>query len=498
MSAVKSERDIESWLQQRLARSLGRSAETIGLTTPFANLGVESVESVTIAVELEEWMGSRLSETLLWDYPTIAAISTHLGAMSSPPAAVRASRSGPIAREHYVCEEMPAIVDLQKRLQGLQSAGLENPYFRTITGNGSPDAEIDGRRLLSFSNFNYLGNVADARVIEAAVEATRTCGVGVSGSRVAGGERPIHGEFERAIAEFMGVEDALAFAAGHATNVSVIAALAGPNDLIVYDQLAHDSMLQGARLSHARMQPFPHNDAVALDRILSARRGDFERVLILLEGLYSAEGDVCPLPAFVDVKRRHQAWIYIDEAHSFGTIGKTGRGICEYWDVPQTEVDVWMATLSKALGGMGGIIGGRRVMVDYLRYSSSGFINSVGIPAALVAAALAGLTNLRTEPERCARLQASSRRFDARARATGLDLGASLPESPIKPVMIGDTFRCVALANRLSERGLLTQPMIPPSTPQDGARLRFFVTSLHTDEQIDTAVDWTAEALGAL
>jgi 7-keto-8-aminopelargonate synthetase-like enzyme len=418
--------------------------------------------------------------------------------MSSSPAAEQKPASGPVAAEHYVFDQMPAFVDLQKRLQGLQAAGLQNPYFRTIIGNGSPESEVNGRRVLSFSNYNYLGNVADPRVIDAAIEATRASGVGVCGSRVSGGERPIHGELERGLAEFLGVEDALVYAAGHPTNVSVIGALAGPKDLIVYDQLSHDSMLQGARLSHARVQPFPHNDFVALDRILTARRGQFERVLILLEGMYSGEGDVCPLPEFVEVKRRHQAWIYVDEAHSFGTIGKTGRGICEYWDVPHSDIEVWMGTLSKALGGMGGVIAGRKVMVDYLRYSSSGFVNSVGIPAALAAAALAGLTNRRTEPERFARLQANSRRFDTRARAAGVDLGESLPESPIKPIMIGDAFRCIGIANHLFDRGLLTQPMIPPATPQDRSRLRLFVTSLHTGEQVDTAVDWTADALKAL
>jgi 8-amino-7-oxononanoate synthase len=495
MSDPRGEQEIQAWLQARLGRVRGLAPAALALDRPFAEMGIDSVEAVGVAVELEEWIGRTLPETLLWEYPTIAEIAHHLAQGAVPAAPIREVN---VSEEHYVFEKLPAYAEMAARRAALTGAGLPNPYFREYAGRVAPTAEAAGRSLLSFCSYNYLGTAGDPIVTEAAIDAARRYGTTVSASRLVGGERPVHRELERAMAAFLGVEAALVFIGGHATNVSAIGSLMGPNDLIVYDQLAHDSMLQGCRLSHARLQPFPHDDWRTLDRILTERRRHFEKVLVVVEGFYSADGDPCTLPRFLEVKRKHHAWIFLDEAHSFGTIGDTGQGICEYWGVPVAEVDIWMTTLSKALGSAGGIIAGRQALVDLLRYGSSGFVNSVGIPATSAAAALAALQTVRREPERRQRLHQLAKRFDLRARDAGLDLGLSLPASPIKPVMVGDAHRCIALAHRLFERGLDAQPLIPPSVPPSRARLRFFLTSLHSEDQIDRAVDWTTEELARI
>ncbi|MFM8678888.1 MAG: aminotransferase class I/II-fold pyridoxal phosphate-dependent enzyme, partial [Alphaproteobacteria bacterium] len=227
--------------------------------------------------------------------------------------------------------------------------GVENPFFRVHEGVAGATSRIGGREYVNFSSYNYLGLAGHPAVLKAAKDAIDRYGMSASASRLVAGERPVHRELEAELADFYGVEDCVAFVSGHATNVSTIGYLFGPRDLVVHDSLIHDSAMQGIRLSGATRRSFPHNDIAALDLLLAEIRGQFERVLVVVEGLYSMDGDTPDLPALVDVKRRHKAFLMVDEAHGLGVLGATGRGIAERHGVAGPDVDIWRGTLSKTL-----------------------------------------------------------------------------------------------------------------------------------------------------
>jgi len=281
---------------------------------------------------------------------------------------------------------------------------------------------------------------------------------------------------------------------GHATNETVIGHLVGPGDLILHDALSHNSILQGAILSGARRRPFPHNDWDAANRLLDEFRHEYRRVLLVIEGVYSMDGDIPDLPRFVEVKRRHKALLMIDEAHSIGTIGATGRGIGEYHAVAREDVDLWMGTLSKTFGSCGGYIGGCRELIEYLMYTAPGFVYSVGISPAATAAALASCRLLEAQPQRVARLQDRARLFLSLATSRGLNTGRS-KDSPVVPVILGNSMRCLALSKALFVRGVNVQPILHPAVEESAARLRFFITSMHTEQQIRYTIDAMAEEL---
>jgi 7-keto-8-aminopelargonate synthetase-like enzyme len=278
--------------------------------------------------------------------------------------------------------------------------------------------------------------------------------------------------------------------------VSVLSHLFGPSDIILCDALIHNSALQGAAFSGARWVTFPHNDWQACDRMLAELRGRYRRAVIVIEGAYSADGDVPDLNRFVDVKLRHGAMLMVDEAHSLGVLGRTGRGICESASVAPGSVDILMGTLSKSLASCGGYVAGSAELTSYLKYTAPGFVYSVGITPPNAAAALAALQVLEREPERVARLRENAARFLALAQHAGLNVGQGTGTAVI-PVLIGDSVRAVRASQRLFECGVNVQPMISPAVANDAARLRFFVSSEHSAEQIEQAVRLTANVVSA-
>ncbi|MBN9402328.1 MAG: aminotransferase class I/II-fold pyridoxal phosphate-dependent enzyme, partial [Burkholderiales bacterium] len=305
----------------------------------------------------------------------------------------------------------------------------------------------------------------------------------VSASRLVAGERPVQRDLEQALAQVYGTEDCVVFVSGHATNVSAIGHLFGPKDLVVHDSLIHNSVLMGIQLSGAARRAFPHNDVGALDRLLADLRGQFERVLIVVEGIYSMDGDMPDLRALIDLKRRHHAFLMVDEAHALGVLGEKGYGLHEHFGIEGRDVDIWMGTLSKTLSGCGGYIAGERALVEQLKYAAPGFVYSVGIAPPLAAASLAALALMRAEPERVARLKQRGQFFLRQARAAGLDTGLSQGYSVI-PVILGSSLKAVRLSNQLFEHGVNVQPIIHPAVEEKAARLRFFLSSEHTEAQI--------------
>ena len=389
------------------------------------------------------------------------------------------------------------IADLRMVKLAGEALGIANPYFRAHAGIAGATTEIDGRVFDNFVSYNYLGLNGDARVSDAAKQAIDRYGTSVSASRIVSGERPVHRELEEALAAVYQTEDALALVSGHATNVTVIGHLVGRDDLVLHDSLSHNSIVQGALASGAQRIAFPHNDMTELDRLLGAARGSGGRALIVAEGHYSMDGDVPDLARLVEIAKAHRASLMIDEAHSLGVLGAHGHGIAEQQGVDPKSVDIWMGTLSKTLSGCGGYIAGTAALIDYLRCSTPGFVYSVGLPPPIAAAALASLEIMAAEPERVARLQANAATFLAAARSHGLDTGPSIGAA-IVPIMTGSSIVAARAADLLFRRGINVQPIIYPAVPEQAARLRFFLSSLHEPRQLERVAGEVAAVLEEL
>jgi 8-amino-7-oxononanoate synthase len=487
---------VESWLCRWVADELQIDVQSVDATASVREYGLDSVTAVRLVTELEQVLGHRVDVSLLWREPSIRSLSKALEAGGSG-VPIQATESRAIARreERLVsplpASEFPEYRLLQARLEELEQHGLENPYFRVHEGATGATAIIAGRPCVNFANYNYLGLSGDPRVNAAAIEAVSRYGTSVSASRVVSGERPVHQELEQELASFIGVEGCILYIGGVTTNVSTIAHLLGPGDVILCDELLHNSAMQGALFSGAHRMTFPHNDHAAADRLLSEIRGRYRRALVVIEGVYSADGDIPDLVRFVDVKRRHEAWLMVDEAHSIGVLGATGRGLAEHAGVSPRAVDIWMGTLSKSLASVGGYIGARREIIEYLKYTAPGFVYSVGMSPANAAAALEALRVLRREPDRVARLHQNAHLFLDLAQKHGLNTGLSAG-SPIIPIIVGDSVRAVRVSHQLLARGINVQPMVAPAVGESGARLRFFIAVDHTPEQIREAVDAVA------
>jgi 8-amino-7-oxononanoate synthase len=378
-----------------------------------------------------------------------------------------------------------------------EALGIANPFFRAHDGVAGATSLIDGRTYDNFVSYNYLGLNGDARVNDAAKEAIDRYGTSVSASRIVSGERPIHRALEEALAAVYQAEDALALVSGHATNVTVIGHLVGRDDLILHDALSHNSIVQGALMSGAQRISFPHNDMAELDRLLGGSRAQASRALIVVEGHYSMDGDVPDLAKLVEIAKRHRAHLMVDEAHSLGVLGARGQGIAEHAGIDPREIDVWMGTLSKTLSGCGGYIAGSAELIDYLRHSAPGFVYSVGLPPPVAAAGLRSLEIMHAEPERVAKLQANGQTFLAACRLHGLDTGASIG-SAIVPVMTGSSIVAARAADALFVAGVNVQPIIYPAVPEQGARLRFFISELHETEALERVAGQVAEVIAGL
>lgn len=368
-----------------------------------------------------------------------------------------------------------------------REAGVSLPYFRMHDVRAGTQTEIDGRRLINFSSYDYLGLTAHPAVQEAAIDAIRRYGTSVSASRLVAGERPFHAALEHDLAALYGVDGALSFVSGHATNVTVVGHLLGPVDLLVHDASVHNSVIMGGRQSRATRISFPHNEIDQLEAILLEHRGKHRRCLIAVEGLYSMEGDVPDLPRLIELKRRFGSWLMVDEAHALGVLGEQGLGSAEYHGVAGSDVDVWMGTLSKTLASSGGYIAGSLELIDYLKHSAPGFVFSVGLSAPATAAAQAALSVLQSEPERVARLQARSKTLWDKARRLGLDTGSSIGAA-IVPLLMGDNIETLVWSEKMFERGINVLPILFPAVAYDAGLLRFFVSSEHSDAQIEEAL----------
>lgn len=403
-----------------------------------------------------------------------------------------------IKREWIDPSTWKEVQDLELRLEMATAAGIDNPYFTVHEGTARDVTVVGGRELVNFSSYNYVGLSGDPRVLTDVKQAVERYGTSVSASRVASGERPFHAELEAELAAAQGAEDALVFTAGHATNVTTIGHLFGKRDLVLHDELIHDSILQGIKLSGAGRRGFRHDDPAHLEQLLREMRRHHEKVLIVIEGVYSMDGDICDLPAYIELKKKYGCMLMVDEAHSFGIVGATGRGVAEHHGIDGREVDLWMGTLSKSLASCGGWIAASRRLITYLRYTAPGFVYSAGLTPANGVAALSSLRLMLEEPWRVQKLQANARLFHDALVARGIDTGPARGASGVVPAITGNSLHALLLSQRLLQDGINVQPIVYPAVADDAARLRFFLSSTHEEEQLVMTADKVAKHLEAI
>jgi 8-amino-7-oxononanoate synthase/acyl carrier protein len=493
-------REIVETVFEHVRRIAKERAGSLTLETNIVELGLDSLERMEIVASLEEAFGARFPEQVLPQIETCRevteAIIDHMPVEGR--ANVQAARVvAEITPDAYRIDQFPEVRALEQNFAMVRDAGLENPYFSVHEGLTTDRTMIGGRELISWATYNYLGMSGDQQVTAASKAAIDRFGTSVSASRLVSGEKTIHVELERAIADLVGAEDAITFVGGHATNETVIGHVVGPGDLVLHDAFAHNSLLQGAILSGARRRPFPHNDFAAAESILAQVRGQYRRVLLVIEGIYSMDGDFADLPKFIAVAKRHKALLMVDEAHSIGVMGPRGRGIGEHFGVKPADVDLWMGTLSKAFGSCGGYIAGSATLVRWLKYTVPGFVYSIGLPPAAAGAALGAIGMLHREPDRVTKLRENARLFLQLAKEAGLDTGSS-GGTAIVPVILGNSMNALRLSRALFARGINVQPILYPAVEEKAARLRFFITSRHTPDQIRRTVAAMQEELAKI
>ncbi|MEM0949214.1 MAG: aminotransferase class I/II-fold pyridoxal phosphate-dependent enzyme [Pseudomonadota bacterium] len=392
----------------------------------------------------------------------------------------------------YDFSKHPAYSEVRIAKAASETIGVGSPYFRVVQEVDGTRVKIDGRWVRNFASYDYLSLNGTSAVRDGARAAVAEWGVSATASRLVGGETTMHGTLEKKLADFLRTEAALALVSGHGTNMALVSTLVGPGDLVLVDSLAHNSIYEGIRRSGAAHATFPHNDHRWVDDHLATMRDKHKNVLIAVEGLYSMDGDAPDLPRFIALKERHNAWLFVDEAHSVGVLGETGRGICEASGVDPKQIEVIMGTLSKSFCSCGGFVAGSAALIDLVRYRAPGFVYSVGLSAPNTAAAIGAVDAIVAEPNRLARLRDVGQTFRTRAQKLGLDTGESQGHA-ICPIIIGDSLQAVWISNRLLEAGFNVLPIIAPAVPDRSARLRFFLNSDHDEASIAAVLKETAK-----
>lgn len=383
---------------------------------------------------------------------------------------------------------MPSLQEKLERYtlpQKFKAAGIY-PYFREIEGKQGTEVEMGGKHVLMFGSNAYTSLTGDERVIEAGVEALRKYGAGCAGSRFLNGTLDIHVQLERELAEFVGKEEALCFSTGFSVNAGVIACLTGREDYIICDDRDHASIVDGRRLSLSHQLKFKHNDMEDLERQLAKCPEDVVK-LIVVDGVFSMEGDLCKLPEIVALKHKYKnVSILVDEAHGIGVFGKNGRGVCDHFGLTH-EVDLIMGTFSKSLASIGGFIAASEAIINYLRHNARTYIFSASDSPAATACAREALHILLQEPERIEKLWSVTNYALEKFRVAGFEIGDT--ESPIIPLYVRDIDKTFIVTARAFDEGVFINPVVPPACAPKDTLVRFALMSDHTHEQVDRAVE---------
>ncbi|MBR1940325.1 MAG: aminotransferase class I/II-fold pyridoxal phosphate-dependent enzyme [Bacteroidaceae bacterium] len=358
------------------------------------------------------------------------------------------------------------------------------PYFRVINSHQDTEVLIDGKKILMFGSNAYMGLTYDERIMNAAIEATKKYGTGCAGSRFLNGTLDLHVQLEKELAEFVGKEDALCFSTGFTVNEGVIPAMLGRSDYVICDDRDHASIVDGRRLSFATQLKYKHNDMESLEKELQKCAPDSIK-LIVVDGVFSMEGDLANLPEIVRLKKKYNASIYVDEAHGLGVFGKQGRGVCDHFGVTD-DVDLIMGTFSKSLASLGGFIAADKKIINFLRHHSRSYIFQASMTPAATAATLEALHIIKNSPERLKNLWDITNYALDKFRAVGFEIGAT--ESPIIPLYVRDEEKTFVVTKMAFDEGIFINPVIPPACAPQDTLVRFALMATHTKEQIDIAV----------
>src|SRR6185437_11074748 len=388
-----------------------------------------------------------------------------------------------------VTAKRPQLAHLAAQLDALRAQGT---YFRlrVLDDQQAPLCHYDGREVINLASNNYLGLCNDPRLCEAAIAATKEYGVGSGAVRTIAGTMKIHMELEEKIAAFKGVEACVVFQSGFAANAGTVSSILGKEDFILSDELNHASIIDGARLSRAKIKVFRHKDVAHCENLLKEVANEPGRKLVITDGVFSMGGDIGPVAALCDLCDRYGAIMMVDDAHASGVLGRNGRGSVDHFGCTQ-RVDVQVGTLSKAIGVLGGYVCGSRDLIDYLYHRARPFLFSTSHPPAVAAACLAAFDILEREPERIEGLWSNTRRFKKLLQEAGFDTGSS--ETPITPIMVGDASKAHEFSRKLFENGLYSTGIGFPTVPEGKARIRTIVTATHTPETLDRAVEILAK-----
>lgn len=360
------------------------------------------------------------------------------------------------------------------------------PFHMPLEAKAGPNVVADGHPMLMLSSYDYLGLIGDPRIDHAAIEAIMRYGTSTSGARLLTGTLDIHRQMEQSLAAFKGTEDCLTFSSGYLANLGAIYGLFGPGDRVIIDEFCHRSLLDACRMTGVQMQKFRHNDAEsARDELKKANTAN--RTLIISDGVFSMDGDICCLPDLIRLKKEFGCFLLIDEAHATGVIGATGKGTDEHFGLPTGEVDIWTGSLAKSIPSNGGFIAVTQEVAIFLQHSASPYIFSAAVPASSVAAISAGLKILREEPQRVSRLRENGDFLRAGLQELGYDTGWS--ETAIIPVILKDEARTALFARKLRDHGIIAAPVMFPAVSQGLARLRLCVTAAHTMEHLEFVLD---------
>lgn len=360
------------------------------------------------------------------------------------------------------------------------------PYFKALESEQAPEVMIEGKKFIMFGSNNYLGLANDPRMKQASIDAIKKFGTGVAGSRFLNGNTVLHTELERKLAAFKQREAALIYATGYQMNLGVIGALVGKGDFAIVDKLDHASILDGCRLSHGEIRRFKHNNVADLERVLK-EIGPNHGKLVIVDGVFSMEGDVAPIPEISKLCRKYGARLMVDDAHATGVMGKRGRGTCEHFGLDHKDVDLVVGTCSKSFAAVGGFVVGDEDLIHYIQHVSRSMIFSAALPPASVAAISKAIDIIEAEPQRIKKLWDNSAYLMKSFKRMGLNTGET--KTPIIPVLIGDNEKTFTLWRMLYDKGLFTNPVVSPAVPPKRSLLRVVVTATHTREQLDRALD---------
>ena len=360
------------------------------------------------------------------------------------------------------------------------------PFQIPLEGRTGPQVKADGHSMLMLSSYDYLGLIGHPRVQRAAMEALEQYGTGTGGVRLLTGTLDLHAEMERAVAEYKGTEAAITYSSGYLANVAVIASLFGPADRVIMDTLSHRSLLDACKMAGVQIQRFRHNDPESLRHEIQNGPAA-NRTLIISDGVFSMDGDICILPELIAIKKEFGCFLLVDESHASGTLGRFGRGTDEHFGVDTNEVDIWTGSLAKAIPSNGGFVAGSQQLCIFLQHASAPFIFSGAMAAPAIAAVKEALAVLKDEPERVACVQRNAQFLRGGLQKLGYDTGLS--ETAVIPVIYKDEPSAALTARRLRDFGILATPVLFPAVAQGSPRLRLCVTAGHTREQLEFALD---------